>query len=261
MTDVQIVVPMAGRGSRFVAAGHQLPKPLIPVRGQPMIELVVDNLRPQRSHRFIFLVLAEHRRAFHLDEVLTRLAPGCVVLEVPSVTAGAACTVLAARDLIDNDNPLVIANSDQYVTDGLEDFYSRLLDGAEPADGVVLTMTDSDPKWSFVRTRDRRVVELVEKDPVSDEATVGIYGFRSGRDFVRAADRMIAADIRSNGEFYVAPVYNELIREGAELQIVNVGRPGQGMWGLGTPADLAVFLAEPVPWPRSPNTPRAEVPR
>jgi dTDP-glucose pyrophosphorylase len=153
--------------------------------------------------------------------------------------------VLLARELIDTDDPLMLANSDQWVDVDID----RYLDGMERqrADGLIMTMTASDPKWSFVGLDQAGMAtRVVEKEVISDEATVGIYNFRRGRDFVRAADGMIARNLRVNGEFYVAPVYNELIGEGARVAIHNVGREGAGMYGLGVPADLERFLGDPI---------------
>lgn len=237
-----IVVPMAGRGSRFATAGYPMPKPLIPVHGRAMIDLVIANLTPQRPHRFVFLVLAEHLERYGLGDHLQGLAPGSTVLSVDQVTEGAACTVLLARDHI-AEGPLMIANTDQWVDVAIEDY----LVAGDAYDGFIMTMTASDPKWSYARyDRDRRVTEVVEKEVVSDEATVGIYNFRSGRDFVRGADRMIEQNLRVNGEFYVAPVYNTLIQQGAHVGIFNVGAELAGMYGLGIPSDLDAFTALPV---------------
>ncbi|WP_349367889.1 glycosyltransferase family 2 protein [Salinarimonas sp.] len=239
---LNIVVPMAGRGQRFVDAGYSRPKPLIPVNDRPMIELVIANLRPRRAHRFHFLVQAEHLRRHDLGAMLRAWAPGCSVVPVDGVTEGAACTVLLARALVDEDAPLMIANCDQYVDVDIE----RYLDALADADGLIMTMWADDPKWSFVR-RDGsgRVAEVVEKRVVSNEATVGVYNFRSGADFLRAADAMIAADERVNGEFYVAPVYNRLIAAGADIRCYDVGSAGDGMYGIGTPADLEAFCRDP----------------
>ena len=240
---LNIVVPIAGRGSRFTAAGFVTPKPLIAVHGKPMIEVVIDNVRPSRPHRFVFLALAEHLASTPLRPVLESAAPGCEIVPVAEVTQGAACTVLLARDLIDAAAPLMIANTDQWVDVRIDDYLARM--DHERADGLIMTMTAGDPKWSFVgRDRHGRVDRVVEKQPVSDEATVGIYNFREGGAFVRAADRMIASNQRVNGEFYVAPVYNELIGDGATIVTFNVGGVGAGMWGLGTPEDLADFLQQ-----------------
>jgi NDP-sugar pyrophosphorylase family protein len=240
---LNIVVPMAGRGSRFADAGYTLPKPLIPVHGFPMIQVVIANLRPRQPHRFHFLMLREHAQQHGLDALLARWAPGCEVHFVDRVTEGAACTVLLARERIDGPEPLMIANCDQWVDVDIDRYLAALGD----APGLIMTMKGDDPKWSFVRfDREGRVVEVVEKRVVSDEATVGIYNFARGGDFVAGADAMIRAGLRVNGEFYVAPVYNELIRRGRHPAIHNIGRVGAGMYGIGVPADLDAFLENPV---------------
>ena len=242
---INIVVPMAGRGSRFREAGFDLPKPLIPVLGRPMTQVVLDNLRPTREHRFLFINLKENVEGHGIESKLREWAPGCVNITIESVTEGAACTVLLAREYIDNDDPLMIANCDQWVDIDVNDYLDEL-DRAD-ADGLIMTMWADDPKWSYVRLDGTgKPVEVVEKQVVSNEATVGIYNFRRGRDFVRAADAMIAKNFRVNNEFYVAPAYNELIAEGKTIALYNVGREYDGMYGLGIPSDLAKFEALPV---------------
>lgn len=238
-------MPMAGRGKRFADAGYANPKPLIPIHGRPMTQVVIENLRPTRPHRFIFLILRDHAREFGFDDHLRRWAPGCEVRYVDTVTQGAACTVLLARDLIDTADPLMIANCDQWVDADINE-YLEVGDDSD-VDGVIMSMWSDDPKWSFVRfDAAGRVCEVVEKKVVSNEATVGIYNYRHGRDFVRAANAMIASNLRVNNEFYVAPAYNELIAGGHRLKVCNVGRENDGMYGLGIPADLERFLANPV---------------
>ncbi len=242
---LNIVLPIAGRGSRFATAGYSLPKPLIPVHGHPMIDVVVRNVRPARPHRFIFVALREHLEHAGMREALEQVAPGCSIVPVDHVTDGAACTVLLARDLIDNDDGLMLANSDQWVDISIDDYLGEMT--RQRADGLIMTMKASDPKWSFVGLDCRNMVtRVVEKTVISDEATVGIYNFNRGRDFVRAADHMIAMNLRVNNEFYVAPVYNELIARGARIAIYNVGREAAGMHGLGIPSDLDRFLSDPV---------------
>lgn len=238
---LNIVLPMAGHGSRFARAGYADPKPLIPVYGRPMIELVIDNLRPQRAHRFIFLCQQQHLEQFGLAARLQALAPDCVVLPVAQVTEGAACTVLLARHLIDNDDALMIANCDQYVDIRIDDYLAHADQGG--LDGLIMTMSADHPKWSYVRLdANDRITEVVEKQVVSSEATVGIYNFKRGRDFVAAADAMIAQDSRVNGEFYVAPAYNGLIANAQRLGYYNIGQDRAGMYGLGVPDDLDYFL-------------------
>jgi dTDP-glucose pyrophosphorylase len=239
---LNIVVPMAGRGSRFATAGYSVPKPLISVGGKPMIQWVIENVRPNQPHRFIFICLAEHLVSFpEVPVTLRRLCPGCEIVEVAQVTEGAACTVLLSRSFIDNDDPLMIANADQYVRLDIDDYLTAM--EREQAEGLIMTFWADHPKWSYCRMKeDGTVAAVVEKQVVSNEATVGIYNFRRGRDYVRAADAMIAKNLRVNNEFYVAPAYDQLIAEGMKVVIADTGREYDGMFGLGTPGDLDFFL-------------------
>ena len=135
----------------------------------------------------------------------------------------------------------MIANCDQYVDMSIDDYLAAMAERG--LDGLIMTMTANDPKWSFVRLDDTdRITEVVEKQVISNEATVGIYNFARGSDFVAAADAMIARGERVNGEFYVAPVYNAMIRDGAQLGYYNIGADRAGMYGLGIPDDLDYFM-------------------
>ena len=145
---LNIVVPMAGRGSRFTDAGYTVPKPAIPIRGMPMVELVARSLRPARAHRFTFLVLKDHVDRFGFDRLLHGIDPSARIVTVDTVTEGAACTVLLARDAIDSDDPLMLANSDQWVDMNINEYLATLDGGG--ADGLIMTMTADDPKWSYV---------------------------------------------------------------------------------------------------------------
>lgn len=238
---LNIVIPMAGRGSRFAAEGFLDPKPMIPVGGRPMIEWVIDNIRPSIPHHFIFICLGEHLKRYPKVALkLSELCPGCDIISVNQVTEGAACTVLLARHLINSEAPLMIANSDQIVDLSIDEYLAageRAL-----ADGLIMTFWSDNPKWSFCRIGvDGTVSEVVEKQVVSNDATVGIYNFRHGSDFVRAADRMIELGLRVNGEFYVAPTYNHLIAESHKVIVQATGSEGDGMYGLGIPEDLELF--------------------
>ncbi len=242
---LNIVVPMAGAGSRFASSGYRDPKPLIPLRGVPMIRVVIDNLRPTQPHRFIFVCQQSHVRQYGLTSKLRTWAPGCEIVELEGLTEGAACTVLAAQHLIDSDAPLMIANSDQFIDADIDDYLAAMSGGG--LDGLIMTMTATDPKWSFVGLdASGHVTRVAEKQVISNEATVGIYNFATGSSFVAAARRMIEANERVNNEFYVAPTYNTLIADGARIGVYNIGSEGNGMYGLGIPADLEFFLAHPV---------------
>lgn len=236
---LNIVVPMAGRGSRFANAGYKLPKPLIDVNGRPMIEVVTQNIRPKCEHRFIYICLQEHIETYDLPHVLSRIAPGSVIVPVCEVTEGAACTVLLAERYINNSDALMIANSDQYVDIDINDYLSAMQEN----DGLIMTMTASDPKWSFIKYDEQGYVTMIrEKEVISDEATVGIYNYKHGADFVKYAKQMIQKNVRVNNEFYVAPVYNEMVESGKKLVSFNIGSENNGMYGLGTPEDLSFFL-------------------
>lgn len=233
---LNIVIPMAGRGSRFADAGYQLPKPLIDVGGKPMIELVTDNIRPKCDHRFIYICQEEHLDKYNLARELERMSPGCKIITIDHITEGAACTVLLSEKYINNDDEMMIANSDQFVDTDINDYIPKMGDN----DGLIMTMPADHPKWSYIRFDDKGfVTEVREKEVISNEATVGIYNYKHGSDFVKYAHQMINKNIRVNNEFYVAPVYNEMIADGKKIVFHNVG---EKMHGLGTPEDLNAFL-------------------
>lgn len=232
---LNIVVPMAGRGSRFVKAGYEMPKPLIDMFGHPMIEYVTRNITPACEHRFIYICQEEHLKRYALARKLDEIAPGSVVVTVDHITEGAACTVLLAEKYIDNEEPMMIANSDQYVDTDINVYLASM----KEYDGLIMTMPANDPKWSFINYDDKGFVTMVrEKEVISNEATVGIYNYKRGSDFVQYAHQMIEKNIRVNNEFYVAPVYNEMIEAGRKVVFSNMGAK---MYGLGTPEDLKVF--------------------
>jgi len=237
--EINVLIPMAGAGSRFSEAGYSFPKPLIEVFGRTMIELVVKNLNIEG--RFIFIVQRKHDEIYNLSKYLQMLKPDCEVVHVDGLTDGAARTALLAAELIDSDTPLLIANSDQYIEwDSNEVMYQF---SAKDCDGGILTFESTHPKWSFARTdQNGWVTEVAEKVPISNIATTGIYYWAKGSDFVKFASEMIRKDIRHNGEFYICPVYNEAIADGRKIRARGVHK----MWGLGTPEDLTTFLRDEV---------------
>ena len=212
---MNIVVPMAGAGSRFEKAGYSFPKPLIEVKGDPMIAQVVKNLNLQG--RYIFLVQKAHYEQYDLKNLLNLIAPGCEIVQIEGLTEGAVCTVLKARDFIDNDEQLIISNSDQYIKWNSLDTISTF--NHKDSDGGILTFNSVHPKHSFAKVDgDGWVSEVAEKNPISNNATVGIYHWKHGSDFVKYADQMIEKNIRTNNEFYVCPVYNEAIQAGSKIK-------------------------------------------
>lgn len=234
LSPITIVIPMAGNGSRFAKVGYVDPKPLIPVHGKPMISWVVDNLRVPNA-KFVFVIRPDYPESCrsHLEAI----APGCSIITVDRVTEGAACTVLLAKDIINNETPLLIANSDQYIEFDVQDFVHSFEESG--ADGKISTFDgERNPKWSYAAVTNGYVTEVREKDPFSDHATTGVYMWKHGSDFVRFAEQMIRKNIRVNNEFYTVPVYNEAIAAGMKVTVSDCTK----MWGLGVPEDLEYFL-------------------
>mgnify|MGYP006078805013 CR=1 FL=1 len=231
---MKVLIPMAGRGKRFEDAGYSFPKPLIEVNGKPMIQIIIENLNFSDQH--IFIVQKDHMEKYSIKEMLNLIKENSEMISVNEITEGAACTVLLAKELINNDEELVIANSDQWVNWNNQHFLSYLRE--KNADGGIVTFIATHPKWSFVKIDEEGLVtEVAEKKPISNIATVGIYYFKKGSDFVQAAEQMISKNIRTNNEFYVAPVFNEMIASGKKILTYPIAE----MRGLGTPEDLKRF--------------------
>lgn len=234
-SDTTVLIPMAGAGSRFADVGYILPKPLINFKGKPMIQHVVDNLNIDA--KFVFVVQKAHYDKFNLQGYLNLIAPGCEIVLTNGLTEGAACTTLLAKNFINNDRHLIIANSDQFVEwDSCQFMYSMINDNV---DGGILTFKANESKWSYAKSDDKGYVsEVAEKKVISEDATVGIYYWKYGKDYVSYAEQMISKNIRVNNEFYVCPVFNEAIQDSKKLKTFNCKK----MWGLGTPEDLTHFL-------------------
>ena len=237
---INIVIPMAGLGSRFSAAGFEKPKPFIDVSGKAMIVRVLENLAYQNA-RYILIARKEHiqRESELVNEI--KKSYNVDIITIDEVTEGTACTVLAAKDFINNDDPLVIANSDQIVDINFYDFVDDSLN--RNLDGSILTFIDEkkNPKWSFAKiNKNQMVTKVKEKQPISKYATVGIYMFNKGRYFIDGVADMITSNDRVNGEFYTCPVYNYLISDRLQIGIYDIDPTL--MHGIGTPKDLDKYL-------------------
>jgi len=235
---INIVIPMAGAGSRFVNAGYNKPKPFIDVLGQTMISRVLDNINIKNA-RYILVARKEHMETE--PEIIKNIlnSYNAEFITIDKLTEGAACTVLHAHKLINSDDPLFIANSDQIVDISLQDYVNDALD--RNLDGSILTFKDNHPKWSYAKVNDQNfVTEVREKEVISEFATVGIYFFSKGSTFVNSSLDMIVRNDRVNNEFYVCPVYNYSIKSGAKIGVYNID--SAQMHGTGTPEDLNAYI-------------------
>lgn len=224
---MNIVIPAAGAGRRFVDAGYLVPKPFLPINGKPMVQIAIDNLADENDK--VYLLMRSEHIAYAQGTDLTQRNNVCFVM-IDQLTEGAACTVLRTKKFIDNDEPLLIANSDQYIE------YDRgaWLNAVNQYDGVIMTFHSTDNKWSYAETDESgKIIRVAEKQVISPHATVGVYHYSKGGMFVEAAERMISNNERVNGEFYVCPTYNGLVST-HNIRTFDI----QKMYGLGTPEDF-----------------------
>jgi NDP-sugar pyrophosphorylase family protein len=238
---LQIIVPLGGKASRFQERGFTFPKPLIEIGNRSMIEVVLENLAPPTPNQFTFICRKEHLSQFYLGDMLGLLAPDCRIIPLEQDTAGALCSVLLAVDHLNPDDELLIANGDQFISTGLAPFYEAC---RQPAiDGCVLTFAATHPRWSFVKTDAAgRVTAVAEKRPISKQATAGLYYFRRAQDFISSAEKTLVKGLTTAGQFFVAPVYNQIILDGKKIATHHL--PEGAMHSLGTPEDLELFLKE-----------------
>jgi HAD superfamily hydrolase (TIGR01509 family) len=235
--EMNILIPMAGLGSRFKKAGYTFPKPLIEVHNKPMIQWVIEGLNIKAN--YIFIIQKSHQQKYNIKSLLKAIQPTCKIIEISKITEGAACTTLLAKKYINNNKPLVIANSDQFIEWSSSKIMYKFT--SKKVDGGILVFKSIHPKWSYAKTnKSNEVIEVAEKKVISDNATVGVYYWRKGSDYVKYSEKMIKKNIRVNNEFYVCPVFNEAILNNQKIIIEKVDK----MWGLGTPEDLSYFLQE-----------------
>ena len=239
-----VLMPMAGLGSRFAAVGETVPKPLIAVAGLPMFRLALCAVRAEQPDAAVVcVVLAAHQRDFGIADRLVAADPAIQVAIVPELTGGALQTCLAAEDLVPPDDAVIVLDCD--LTFQAPAYFERLRaihTGHDPAAGVLLSFRSREPRYSFAELAGDRVLRTAEKQPISDHALIGAYGFGAARDFFATAHAIVSRNERTgNGEFYVSSAYNHLIRQGSVIRLVEASR----YWSMGTPEELRACLADP----------------
>lgn len=216
---MKLIIPMAGRGKRFVDAGEKKPKMLIPIRGKSMMAWALDSLDFIPKEDWVFVVLQEHIENWELDKILIRTFGNEIkIVKIPEVTAGQACTVELAKRHYGKGEPIVIHNTDTYFKSAtLEKNISEL---GNSVDGVIGVFKSDNPSYSYVElTKDNVVVRVVEKEVVSNFATSGLYAFAKARYFLDALQEAVDEHETVKGEYYVGPLYNRLIRNNLKIKI------------------------------------------
>lgn len=241
---INLIIPAAGLGSRFQMSGVRTPKPLIEIQGIPMIAWVVANFELEPDDKIFIISQRKDKLPEKLDKFLSKFMERIQFVEINELTNGAATTLEFALNRITSANPVLSVNSDQYISGDLSSYLASVRAGE--CAGQILLMSAHGNKWSYVeRDSFGKIVKVVEKIQVSDEATVGIYGWRDSQTVLESIKAMKNAEFRVNGEFYVAPSYNYLRTNDNLISSSNIGIINSDVHGLGTPEDLEIFLANP----------------
>lgn len=238
---MNILIPMAGEGSRFKINGYELPKPLIDVEGKPMIQKAIETLGINGQFIYVIREYEDNNLNNKLHETLNRITPDCMIFVTPKKTNGSAETCLIAQNFIDDEEPLIIANCDQLMEWNGANFIKFIKNN--DYDGVVVTYESNDPKNSFAKLDENGfITEIAEKKPISNVALIGLHYWKHGKDFVQSANDMKTYEQDNTGEYYVAPTYNYLISKGKK--IVNFHLNKGEYIPVGTPDDLNLYLGK-----------------
>jgi NDP-sugar pyrophosphorylase family protein len=247
---LNLILPAAGLGSRFREVGETRPKPLIPVFGIPMIMWVLLNFDLNKNDKVWIISQRDHQLPENLSPFVGSLEFELEFIEIDGLTEGPASTVSLALAQIPDDESVVVANTDQYVFADTGSFLRKVLSG--DSCGQILTMTATSNAWSYVgRDSDGAISEVIEKVEISNEATVGVYGWHKSNDAKLSFQDTFERNIRTNNEFYVAPTYNFLISQGKLIETNLVGDHGIAVHGLGIPNDLESFHSNIIATERS----------
>ena len=219
---INILIPMAGE-NEFEGGEYSYPKPLIEIKGKPLIELILKPfMEIKQEKRFIFVINADDSNKYSLDNVLRLIAgENVVIVELENETKGAACSALMAIEYIDNNDSLIIANSDSIINENINDSIEYFTENN--VDAGVICFESVHPKWSFVRLDENdNIIETTEKRPISKNAIAGFYYYKNGNLFVEAAKTMILKDVNTHDRFFVSATLNELILNNMLLKMTEI---------------------------------------
>lgn len=217
---INILLPTMGTSSFF--KDSFFPKPLYEINGKTMIEMVIDDYNSLETNNFVFAFLEDDCLRFHLDDSVRILSPKSKVIKLKNQTAGALCTCLMAIEYINNDIPLLIANSDQII----EVDYNKVINHFKTtdADAGIITFPNIHPRWSYARKLEDKVVEVAEKRPLSKDAIAGFYYYKKGSDFVKAAKEAILKQNCLDGRYYISASINEIILMGKKVGFYDIDK-------------------------------------
>jgi len=232
MNKINIIIPMAGRGKRFLEAGYETPKPLLKIGEKEIVKHIIETMRCPNC-QFIFILRQDHCDDYQLDKKLLEIEPNAKIIRINEITEGAICTVLLAQEFFNDDNPVIIKDCDQIINWDPEHFLEFVK--RKKADGAIVNIHTNKPNYSFSRVNhDGRIIETAEKSVISNHGSVGIYYFAKGSDLVKYSNRMIEKNVRVNNEFYTAPVYNQFVQD---FKLI-LHYPIAEMFQLGTPEEF-----------------------
>ena len=238
---MNILIPMAGEGSRFKIKGFDRPKPLIKINETCLIEKAVSTLGIDGNYIFITRKYKDPNHNTELNNILKKIAPGCKIYEIDYLTDGATATCLIAKELINNDEPLIITNCDQSLDWEANKFLSNIKNSN--VDGCVVTYDSDNPKNSFIKLDNTGKAEkIAEKEAISNLALIGLHYWKHGKDFVYSAESMIKQKQRSKSEYYIAPTYNVLISEGKKITNYHIDK--NQYTSLGSPEDVTIYIGQ-----------------
>lgn len=218
---LKIILPLAGSSDLFQKAGFPYPKPLIEIKGKPMIQWVIESAKTlDVLSEIIFIIKEEDSNLYHLDNTLKLLDPNCKIVKLKNETKGGLCSVLMSIDLINEADSLLILNSDQIIDEKfslIHDYWIR-----KKSDVGLVTFKSVHPRWSYVLTDEDVIIQTAEKNPISNQAIAGYYYFNSAQLFFDCAFKTIINDVQKDGMFYISPVINEFVLRNKKVHFYNI---------------------------------------
>ena len=230
-----LIIPMAGRGSRYANVGYTTPKPLIEINGKPMLYHAFQSVKDVPYDKVIFIALTEHEQLYGVSKLIKeQIVAEFELILLDDVTEGQLCTVLEAREFFKEGERLVIAASDTYIKSN----FGQEIENSKDCAGLISVAKLAGDHWSFAKTDDNdNVIEVAEKVRISDNASTGLYYFSNSKIFQKEAEELIAQKETAKGEYYIMPLYSKYIQKNKRITISKA----EEIWDMGTPESKQAF--------------------